>query len=367
MANWYGNRHDETYTFRRVSWGTWQEHETYDYITAGNIESAMDSELKVTASFSFEGYVLPEVSDLIRVYYSFIDDRSEAVQVPLATLFISYADLTYTDTTKGIKAEGTLEGSSVLSVLMEQKIGVPKTIPKNANAVYEAEQLMRGVGLQTLAQPSAYSLSVDHTFDAGTDLLDMVNWLLKAAGYKEAYPDANGIVQLQPSYVTGSEAVVFANNDQSIMYPQILRTNDWQKTPNVVRLVYNNDEACIAAYAQNVSGSRASLDSRGGREITYFEEVSDLSGISKANTLKEMAEKELRERSADIEYVKIEHAYVPIAIYDPVEISYSDLSWAGTADNINISLSPAAKTQTRIKRILTENIEINSGTTIYRE
>ena len=80
-----------------------------------------------------------------------------------------------------------------------------------------------------------------------------------------------------------------------------------------------------------------------------------------------MAEKKLRERSADIEYVKFEHAYVPIAIYDPVEISYSDLSWAGTADNINISLSPATKTQTRIKRILTENIEISSGTTIYRE
>ena len=275
--NWYGNRYDETFTFRRVSPDTWQEHESYDYITQGSIESATDSELKVTASFNFEGYVLPEISDLIRVYYSFAEDAGEIAQEPLATLFVSYADLTFTDTTKGIKAEGTLEGASVLSVLADQKIGVPKTIPKNANAVYEAEQIIRSCGLLTNTVPSAYSLSIDHTFDAGTDLLEMVNWLLKTAGYREAYPDANGIVQLQPSLLVVKEPTIFANDDQSIMYPEVMRTNDWQKTPNVVRLIYNTEDACIAAFAQNNAGSRASLAARGGREITHFEEVSDLS------------------------------------------------------------------------------------------
>ena len=367
MTNWHGNRYNETYTFRRVSWQTWQEHETYDYITGGSIESAADSEAKVTGSFDFEGYLLPEVSDLIRIYYSFSDDEEKDESVPLATLFVSYADLTFTDTVKGIKADGTLEGSSVLSILMDQKIGVPKTIPKNANAVYEAEQIIRSAGLLTDAAPSAYSLGTDHTFDAGTDLLEMANWLLKTAGYRDACPDAEGVVQLLPVLSASADPVVFANDDQSIMYPQILRTNDWQRTPNVVRLIYNNDEACIAACAENRSGSRASLSSRGGREITYFEEVSDLTGTSKTNTLKEMAEKELREKSADIEYVKFEHAYVPVAIYDPVEIRYSDLSWMGTADNISISLSPAARTQTRIKRVLTENIEVSSAAVVYRQ
>ena len=365
--DWHGNRHDETYTFRRVSWDTWQEHETYDYITHGNIEYAADSEQKVTGSFDFEGYVLPEVSDLIRVYYSFTDDAGEKAEQPLATLFVSYADLTYTDTTRGIKAEGTLDGSSVLSVLTDQKTGAPKTIPKNSNAVYEAEQIVRGAGLLTDAQPSAYSLSLDHTFDAGTTLLEMVNWLLKAAGYMECWPDAEGIVQMRPSYAAGSGPVVFANNDRSIMYPQVLRTNDWQKTPNVVRLIYNSDEACIAAFAKNVSGSRASLSARGGREITYFEEISDLSGTSRTNALKELAEKELRERSADIEYVRFEHAYVPVGIFDPVEIHYADLAWSGTADNITVDLSPSTKTQTRIRRILTEDIEVSSGAAVYRE
>ena len=366
MANWYSNRYEEVFTFRRLSWDSWQEHESYDFITSGSIESATDSELKVTGSFDFEGYVLPEVNDLIRIYYSFTDDEGKTASSPLATLFVSYADLTFTDTTKGIKAEGTLEGSSVLSVLLEQKIGAPKTIPKNANAVYEAEQIIRSAGLLTNAVPAAHSLSIDHTFDAGTDLLEMVNWLLKTAGYREAYPDANGIVQLQPSLLVVKEPTIFANDDQSIMYPEVMRTNDWQKTPNVVRLIYNTEDACIAAFAQNNAGSRASLAARGGREITYFEEVSDLSGTSKANTLKEIAEQALRELSSDIEYVKFEHAYVPLAIFDPVQIQYSQMQWAGTVDNMSINLSPATKTQTRIKRVLTENIEIHSGSVIYR-
>ena len=183
----------------------------------------------------------------------------------------------------------------------------------------------------------------------------------------ECYPDAEGVVQMKPSYAAGRDATVFVNNDRSIMYPQILRTNDWQKTPNVVRLIYNSDEACIAAFAKNVSGSRASLASRGGREITYFEEVSDLSGTSRTNALKDLAEKELMEKSADIEYVRFEHAYVPMTIFDPVEIHYADLTWNGTADNITVDLSPSTKTQTRIKRILTEDIEISSGASVYRE
>ena len=368
MANWHGNRYKENYIFRRVAWGTFQEHESYDYITSGSIEGASDSEKKVTGTFDFEGYVLPNVSDLIRVYYRFNDDRGQTAEVPVATLLVSYANLTHTDTLKGIKSEGTLEGSSVLAVLIDQKIGVPKTIPKNANAVYEAEQLILSAGLLANAEPSAYSLSADHTFDAGTSYLEMVNWLLSAAGYTEAHPDEYGTVQLK-SYASAQQRrnyIVFANNDESIMYPQVEEQNDWQSTPNVVRLIYNTDDACIAASAENTTGSRASLDMRGGREITYFEEVSDLSGTSKANTLKEMAEQQLIALSCDVEYVKFEHAFIPLAIYDPVKICYAEREWIGNVDNIHIDLAASTKTQTRIKRVLAENIEIVSSATVFR-
>lgn len=366
---WNGNRHNEQFIYRRVAWGTWQEHEDYDWITKGSIEQSADSSLKVTGSFDFEGYVLPNESDLIRVYYQFTDDYGLKASTAVATLLVSYADLDYYDTLKGVKSSGTLDGQSVLAILDDKKIGVPETIRRNSNAVYEAEQLAIECGLQTNTEPSSFALSADHTFDAGTSYLEMVNWLLTTAGYTEAFPDAYGVVQMM-SYASSQQRMdytVFANNDESIMYPEIQETNNWQETPNVVRLIYNTDDACVAAWARNETGSRASLDARGGREITYFEEISDLGeGVSKANSLRELAEKTLLEESSDIEYVTFSHAYKPLKVYDPVKVNYADMEWTGNVDDISVDLSPATKTQTKVKRIMAADIEYTSGAQSYR-
>lgn len=368
--NWYGNRHNEKYIFKRVSWDNWQEHNEYNYITTGSIEKSADTDLKVTGSFDFEGYDTPDPNDLVRVYYSFTDDQGEEAIEVLATLFVSYASVKYTDTLKGIKAEGTLDGSSVLSVLQEKVIGMPKTIAKSANAVYEAEQLILECGLRVEATPSSYSMSEYHTFDAGTSYLEMVNWLLETASYTQAYPDAYGVVQLK-SYTEAQERTdytIYKNDEQSIMYPEIEASNDWQTTPNVVRLIYNTDEACIVASASNIAGSRASLSNRGNREITYFEELSEINAVdSRANTLKELAEEKLKEKSCDIEYVNLSMAFTPLDVYDPVRIIYDEMEWKGNIDVMNISLSPATKTQLKVKRKLINEIEITSYATVYRE
>ena len=370
QADWHGNRHNEKFIYRRVNWSTWQEHEEYDFITDGSIEQSASADLKVTGSFDFEGYVLPKESDLIRVYYEFTDDSGLKASTPVATLLVSYADLEHFDTLKGVESSGTLDGQSVLAILDDKKIGVPQTIRRNSNAVYEAEQLCIECGLQTNVEPSSFALSSDHTFDAGSSYLEMVNWLLTTAGYTEAFPDPYGIVQILPYAATQQrmDYTIFTNDDESIMYPEIKEENNWQSTPNVVRLIYNTDDACVAAWARNETGSRASLDARGGREITYFEEISDLGeGLSKANSLRELAEKTLLEQSSDIEYVTFEHAYIPLLVFDPIQVNYADMEWQGNADNISIDLAPSMKTQTKVKRIKAADIEYTSGAQSYRE
>ena len=164
-----------------------------------------------------------------------------------------------------------------------------------------------------------------------------------------------------------NDYTIFANNDESIMYPEIVETNNWQQTPNVVRLIYNTDDACVAAWARNETGSRASLSARGGREITYFEEVSDLGeDLSKANSLRELAEQTLLEKSSDVEYVTFSHAYRPLTVFDPVQVNYADMEWQGNIDDISIDLSPSMKTQTKVKRVMTAEIEYTSGAQNYR-
>ena len=69
--DWYGNRHDETYTYTRVSWQDWKECEDYGTITEGSIELSAESELKTSGSFTFDGGEAPDINDLVRVYYAF--------------------------------------------------------------------------------------------------------------------------------------------------------------------------------------------------------------------------------------------------------------------------------------------------------
>lgn len=367
---WIEDRIDEEFIYVRVDPVTWQEHETYDYITKGSVELSTSAEKKVTGSFEFEGYETPKESDVMRIYYAFSERSGVSGRVPIATLFTSYDGKKYFDTMDGVKVSGTLDGESVLKVLEDDHSpGMPVTFKKNANAVYEAEQLIRQHGLQTNAEPSAFALSADHTFDAGTDHLEMVNWLLDAAGYAEAFPDAYGTVQLvsKASISGGDVKWTFANNEDSIMYPEVEANNSRVTTPNVVRLLYNVDDACIVAWARNERGSAASIEAR-GREITYFEEVGELGeGASKANALLEMAVSKLEDLSADTEYVEFPHAYVPLSIYDKIKVNYADMEWIGIADNMKIELTVATKTQTKVKRVLSQNIEITAGSETYRE
>lgn len=363
MADWHGNRHNETYTFKRVAWSNWQEHENYGYITGGTIEFGTDADLKVTGSFDFEGLELPNSTDLLRIYYSFEDDAHEKVNKPIATLFCTYSTQTLVDTLSGIKTSGSLDGLSTLSVLRDRCAGLPYTIRRNSNAIFEAQRLCTECGLNVDYIPANVILGNDHTFESGTSYLEMVNWLCETAGYNDACPDEMGTVLLKP---TGARQLTFANDDNSIMYPQVEAENEWQTTANVVRYIYNTDTDCVYAEARNESGSRNSLESRGNREITYYEDIGELGTGNKLVQLMDLAESKVRELSCDTEYVTFSHAYVPILPFDEVTINYADLTWTGITQSVQIELSPSTKTQTQIKRDLTNAITVRKSGTIIR-
>lgn len=369
MADWYGNRHNEKYTYKRVSWTDWTEHEEYPFITKGSLELSTSSDLKITGSFDFEGTELPNTSDLLRVYYDFDDDDGEHVTEVLATLFVQYASLKHIDTLQGIKSQGSLEGSSVLKILQDKIYGAPYTVTRNTNAIYKAQQLITQCGLHVDYTPAITAIGADHTFESNATYLDMVNWLCEAAGYTPAFADEYGTVQLRPynEVLRQDVNLTFTNDDNSIMYPEIDEENDWQTSPNVVKLFYNTDQACIVAEARNISGSRVSLEERGNREQTYYEDIGELPERgSRLSNLIDMAEDILRRESCDVEYVTFQHAYVPVLPYQAITVNYSDLTWTGTVENTTIDLAPSTKAQTKLKRELYDNILVTKDGRVLR-
>lgn len=367
--DWHGNRYNETYTYTLVSPVDWSEHGDYSFITNGSIEMSESTDLKVTGSFSFNGPVQPDPNYMIRVYYSFEDEGGHIEKQPIATLFVGFSDLTYKDSIQGMLYSGSLTGSSILRSLNKKKYGEPFVIKRNENCIYKAVQLIRDFGLRVEYTPDITVMSADHTFGAGTDYLEIVNWLCDVAGYRQAFPDPEGVIQLRPYIEPEAQSVKmeFLDNEYSILYPEVKEDNDWQEHANVVKLLYNTDKYCMMATAKNLRGSRISLEAVNGRETTLFEDIGELGKTGSILTnLVNLAEEKLRDEAKETEYITISHAYVPIELSQAVQIEYGGYEWLGGVENISIELAPSTKTQTKIKKTIEAQIELTKSGRTYR-
>lgn len=354
-----GNRANETYTYRRVDWETWQEGADLGNVTGGSIELGAFTDLKATCTFAFQGGEAPAQDSLVRIYYSFEDEEGERAEYMLGTFLITYSTVTTTDDRVG----GTADGYSVLKVLADRKCGMPYTAAAGEYPVAQAKALIESLGLRVYeGDESAYQLAQDHTFEPDDSYLTVVNWLLTSAGFSAVMPNAAGECVIQRS---GAHGVRFAFDAgaYSIMYPSVQTENDWQSTANVVRAYYEDDTCALYAVAKNMSGSKASLDNRGNRELTMYESVSELDGedaTAKLANLVTFATSKLIDNSGEIERVKLSHPYVPLLPNDGVTVKYNGIDWQGNVTNMRISLAPSTRCETETRRLTAPAITVDA-------
>lgn len=368
---WDGNRANERYSYRRVKWspgnaGHFGELESYGNITSGSVELAAFTDTKASCSFSFEGGTPPDTTDLVRVYYSFTDDDGETAETPIGTFFVTYGDVSYTRDGDTLKESGSADGSSVLSALIDRKLGAPYTVDAGTDCVNAAVTLVEGFGLPTNHPDSPGILTTSaHTFEPDDSWLTVINWLLTSANYQSAYPDPYGNVMMVPYVDPESRAITatFRDDSHSIMLPEVAMENDWRETPNVCRVYYQTDDECLAASASLVSGARASLAGRGGREVTYVESVDELDGASQAariSNLEKYAKQRLIDQSAEIEKVSLTHAYIVMQPNDAIAIEYRDMTWRGNVTNMQIDLQPSTQCTTQLRRFVSNSLTITT-------
>lgn len=361
------NRHGEVFTYRRVSWVDFAtadvELEDYSNITGGQVERGAYTLLKTSALISFTG-TEPDTTDLLRIYYRFTDEHGEnSGDIALGTFLLGYNSVSYTPATPGtLKSGGTVTGYSMLKVLQQRMCGLPLTIPAGTDPIDYAVALMRSRGLRVNVQKNAaYSLANPHTFEPDDTELTVVNWCCSnnTTQYSAPWPDAYGVIQVQP-YTDTADAPVwtFADDGESIMQPELSGENEWQSATNVVRLYYEDESTAMWASASNDSGAKSSLDARGGREATYYEQVDEVASLS---ALQALAVSKLMAEASEIERVTLTHGYCPIGTGDPVAIRYADRSWNGSVQNMTIRLTPGAMTTTQIRRFVPATLDVTVG------
>ena len=360
MAEYTSNRSAERFTYRRVSWATWDEKSTYLNITGGNISYGAYTTLKVSAEFSYTG-TAPDTTDLLRVYYSFTDASGQrSDEHALGTFLVGYDTVQNLPAGNALMQSGSVQGFSTLKVLQDRLCGLPLTIPAGTDPIAYAVSIINGCGLRAnVQQDTAYSLSSPHTFEPDDNYLTVVNWCLTncPTQYQAATVDGYGTVQVQPYQDPGARTPVwtFRDDEHSIMLPAISEENEWQTSTNVVRLYYESDTTAMWASASNDNGSRTSLNRRGGRETTYYEQVDEVADLA---DLQALAVSRLRDRSAEIERVSLVHAFVPIGSGDAIRIEYADRAWSGTVQNLTIALAPSAQCQTQIRRAVSAALDV---------
>lgn len=353
--------------FRKVTWPDFREAEDYPHATGGSLEMSALSDVKVNGSVSFD-VEPPDPDHLLRVYYGFTDADGMYGQVAVATMGVSAANPTVREDERST-AQGKAKLTSMLQVLKDVELNAPFTVKKGELAVAKAVDLISSRGLPVNnPDASGYALSRDCTFAArDANLLHIVNTLLGLAGYSSAWVDEYGVVQVTP-YVepTEREAVIrFSSGRDSIMYPDVKRESDWGKTPNVARLSYSTDDEVLTAWCRNVDPAhKASLPSRGGREKTIAEQVTELAGETQSErlaNLKDMARSKLAANSAEVEYAEVDCAFLPIRPNDAAEVDYAGTSWKGAIVNCKVDLGDDSKEKVRIRRFVRTALKVETG------
>lgn len=357
---WNGSRREKL-IYRQVSFPSMDEGKTYNFFTDGSLELSAFTSLRVSGTLNYCTYGEPkQTHDLIRIYYAFTDQYGTYGSYPLATMFLGSSE----PTINGKMISGTVELFSVLKVAENKYYGLPYTIKAGTNAVAKAVELMESLGLKTNNPKCDYKLSADHVFKTDESYLSIVNWLLNAANYTACYPDAYGIVQMLPYQKPDMRQPVwtFSDGDDSIMQPCVVLSDNSQDIPNACRLNYETDEESLWASTVNVDKtSNASVVSK-KYESTLTETISELSGNTqeeRLNNLKELSRNRLIDNSAVIEYVSLQHPYVPIYPADAICIDYkaAGSTWSGSVTNIQISLATSMQCQSKARRFIRKNLD----------
>lgn len=371
---WKGTAHYRN-VFRRVSKSTWDEGAEFEQVTGGSLEFSSLSDVKVTGSLDFKGFEAPDNRDLVRVYHTYETGGGETVERALATLVFSISPPKH----RGVLVSGTMECQSVLALLAKKKYGAPFTITAGTQAIQLAIELIKSVGLRVNnPDPSAYTVKGNVTIKKEqANYLSIVNKLLSLAGYASAWVDAYGVVQITP-YVEPTERqvslVLSDEGDERIMYPELVRRDEWDSTPNVVKVYFESETEALVATASNVDPeSPASLICRGFEVTDDSVTVTELEGSTQAErqaNLEAIANKTLIDKTANVEHVEGSCMYRDQLMPNNalgIEYVRAGISWKGALTNVKLALSKTLKADYSARRFIRKDIKIETKSEVLWE
>lgn len=306
----------QSFEYYKVDPGTWSDMEQITSITSCTIDYDISSNTIVSANVESYG-ALGEW--YVRVYLV-ADQRGEIIKEPLGTFFLQTPNDNYDGSNHKVSYDGygpliELNWSyPPMGYYVEKYTDIIRTVmdltDDNSRAIVYESDLFEYIGYDFVCDPSE-------------SWLTYLSGLLNEVGYSySTYGDGIiSIVSIEDIF-SNSIAWVYTDDNSSIIYPEVTIDGDLFSVPNVVEIVYTQNEKYFFSRAVNDNkNSPISVVNR-GYELVHRITDPSLYGTVTQHDVDEYAKTVLEEVST-IEYtLTYSHAYNGVRINDYVIIDY---------------------------------------------
>lgn len=316
MIDWTASM-QQTFKFYEVDADSWKNKRQLNNQTSASITRDPDSETLESASIETTE-LLDEI--YVRIYLVCIQN-GETEEFPLGTFLVQTPSRTFNGHVNNI----TIDASSPLIELRD-------SAPPYGYAVMEGQKTLE-IASELIADnaraPVVWinddeELSDNFVSDFDNDTwLSFLSDLLATSGYEFGL-DEMGRIMFKPYQDPASLSPIwtYTDDNSSILYPEVTLERDVYGLPNVVEVLYSNDNGFKYARAENRDdNSPLSIQNRGREVVHRVSNPDDLVNPTQKQ-IDVYAEELLRSMSVVEATLSYSHGYCPVRVGDCVLLNY---------------------------------------------
>lgn len=316
MTDW-SKPMQQTFEYFTVDPGTWKDVQRVDSVTSSSITRDMDTETLGSATIDITESI---GETYLRIYLVTIQN-GVTERHPLGTYLVQ----TPSEKFDGKLKTYSLDAYTPLIELKENKPPLGYYVEKDANVMEWATRLTQEHARAPVVKASSED-KLYRDFIANTDDTWMsfnTDLMANAKFYYDL--DEMGRILFAPKQDTASLQPVWTYNDDnsSILYPDISLERDLYGIPNVVEVIYTDDNDNYYARVVNDDENSPISTIRRGREIIHRVENPEFPGEPTQLMIQEYADQLLRELSSLECTISYKHGYNGVRLGDCVRLNYT--------------------------------------------
>ena len=316
MADWLASM-QQTYEYYTVDPGTWMDVKKLDNVKSCTI--SRDDEAETLGSATID--VTETLGEsYVRIYLVTIQN-GVTERHPLGTFLVQTPSSSFDGKIRAV----SMDAYTPLLELKETPPPLGYSVLKGEYIMDRAYNLIREHARAPVIETEcSEKLQYDFVSNVDDTWMSFVTDLVAEAKYTITL-DEMGRILFAPKQELESLRPVwtYTDDNSSILYPDITWDHDLYGIPNVVEVVYSDENNFIQCRVVNNDVTSPTSIVNRGREIVYRDSNPSLNGIPSESQLKEYATRLLKELSS-VEYsISYTHGYCPVRLGDCVRLNYA--------------------------------------------